>query len=165
MDPTTAAPGARAGTHLSNVKNLHECHKSVLERIRAVEKVVLNHENAESPERLELREHKCREMVYLYQEVDEELPKADAETLFFGYKIADDGLRQWQNHARQAEKEAVAKRKQENEAGGESPRRRRESESEANWVPHGCWEAGESSRDDFLLLNWSSRVFDDSPVW
>lgn len=108
-----------------DVEGLHKRHHSMLESLKTVEKVVLNHANADSSEHAELREQKCREMFYLYQELEEKLPKKDADTSFFGYKIADDGLREWQKHGRQAEKEAKAKRKQEKEAAGESRKKMR----------------------------------------
>ena len=79
---------------------------------RILEKLNISHL---SRQRAQLVESKVREAIYLLQELESALPPQHTDTSFLGYNESEDALREWQDHGRDAEKAAKAKRKRERE--------------------------------------------------
>lgn len=97
---------------------------SLLGQAERIERKLLSGEAAKSSEGLQHDEEEAREMVHLCEVLKAKVPEVDTDTSFFGYVIADDGLREWQSHGRAAEKEAKAKRKREKQAADETERKK-----------------------------------------
>ena len=110
-----------------DVQTFIEHHETLMKNFAAVVSKTLEGRVAKvaiSYQLAEQREYQLREYEYLLHDLCKNVPAADADASFFGYNLADAGLRHWQDTGKAEEKVAKEKRKQERE------KRKRESEQD-----------------------------------
>lgn len=111
-----------------DARKFRELHAELLAVIDNSIVLRIDFNKTNSYQMAEIREHWCREMIYLKIELEAALPSEDLDVSFRGYNIADAGLHQWQTVGRKEAREAKRKRKADTQARVKAAKKARTGE-------------------------------------
>lgn len=95
----------------ADMQKFKEAHGNLLAVIEANIAQRIKFNKTHSYQMAELREHWCRELIYLKMELEAALPNEDFDVSFRGYNVADAGLHEWQTVGRKEALKVKKKRK------------------------------------------------------